>query len=63
VLAVRRYKNEAEGLAEAVALYAPAVCLFGHHHTRLDARSPAFPASASTTWRDAGNLVALDVLG
>ena len=33
----RRYKSDAEGLAQAVTHTRPRVCFFGHHQTRLDA--------------------------
>lgn len=57
----RRYKSEAEGLAEAVARARPRVCFFGHHHTRLDAEVAGVPCVGLNKVAMPGNLVALDV--
>jgi predicted phosphodiesterase len=57
----RRYQSEAEGLAQAVARARPRVCLFGHHHTRLDAEIAGVRCIGLNKVAMPGNLVALDV--
>jgi hypothetical protein len=57
----RRYKSEAEGLAQAVARTRPRVCFFGHHHTRLDAEIAGIRCIGLNKVAMPGNLVGLDV--
>ncbi|MEX2126020.1 MAG: hypothetical protein WD795_19170 [Woeseia sp.] len=57
----RRYRSEAEGLAQAVARAHLRVCFFGHHHTRLDAEIAGVRCIGLNKVAMPGNLVALDV--
>ena len=57
----RRYRSEAEGLAQAVARTRPRVCFFGHHHTRLDAEIAGVHCIGLNKVAMPGNLVAVDV--
>lgn len=57
----RRYKSEAEGLAQALARTRPRVCFFGHHHTRLDAEISGVRCIGLNKVAMTGNLVALDM--
>ena len=58
----RRYKSEAEGLAEAIDRTRPRICFFGHHHTRLDAEIAGVRCIGLNQVAMPGNLVAVDVL-
>jgi hypothetical protein len=57
----RRFKSDAEGLAEAVARSRPRVCFFGHHHTRLDAEIAGVRCIGLNKVAMPGNLVAIDI--
>ena len=57
----RRYKSEAEGLAEAVDRTRPRICFFGHHHTRLDAEIAGVRCIGLNKVAMPGNLVAVDI--
>lgn len=57
----RRFKSEAEGLAQAVARSRPRVCFFGHHHTRLDAEIAGVRCVGLNKVAMPGNLVAIDI--
>lgn len=60
---VRRvYASEAEGLSEALRATRPAVCFFGHHHTRIDADVDGIPCVGVNAGPHPGSLVAVDVL-
>jgi predicted phosphodiesterase len=57
----RRYRSDAEGLAQAVARSRPRVCFFGHHHTRLDAEIAGVRCVGLNKVAMPGNLVAVDI--
>jgi len=57
----RRYASEAQGLADVVAATRPLVCLFGHHHTRLDATVAGVSCIGLNKAPFPGSLVALEV--
>lgn len=57
----RRVVSEAQGLADVVAATQPLVCLFGHHHTRLDVTVAGVPCLGLNKVGYPGNLVALEV--
>jgi hypothetical protein len=57
----RRFKSDAEGLAQAVARSSPRLCFFGHHHTRLDAEIAGVRCVGLNKVAMPGNLVAIDI--
>jgi hypothetical protein len=57
----RRYKSDAEGLAQAVSRSRPRVCFFGHHHTRLDAEIVGVCCVGLNNVAMPGNLMAVDM--
>ncbi len=59
----RRYTSEAEGLRRALTETRPSLCLFGHHHTRLDASVNGIPCLGLNKSPYPGNLVALEIEG
>jgi len=57
------WASESEGLDDLVRGVRPQVCLFGHHHTRLDAEIDGVPCLGINKSPDRGSLVALNVKG
>ena len=57
----RRYASQALGLAEAVSRSRPRLCLFGHHHVRMDAEVAGVRCLGLNTVGRPGNLVAIQL--
>ena len=57
----RRFKSDAEGLAQVLARSTPRLCFFGHHHTRLDAEIAGVRCVGLNKVAMPGNLVAIDI--
>jgi Icc-related predicted phosphoesterase len=57
----RGYVSEAAGLDVLLARVQPRVCLFGHHHTRVDAEVAGVPCIGLNKVAMPGNLVAIDM--
>ncbi|HMI91379.1 MAG TPA: metallophosphoesterase [Polyangiales bacterium] len=57
----QHYVSEAAGLAEAVRRTRPRICLFGHHHHRIDAEIDGIRCIGLNKVARPGNLVAVDV--
>ncbi|PID37789.1 MAG: hypothetical protein CSB49_08570 [Proteobacteria bacterium] len=55
------WASESEGLDELVRGVRPQVCLFGHHHTRLDAEIDGVPCLGINKAPHPGRLVAIDI--
>jgi Icc-related predicted phosphoesterase len=55
------YISEAAGLDVLLARVQPRVCLFGHHHTRIDAEIAGVRCIGLNKVRMPGNLVAIDI--
>ncbi len=57
----RRYESEAEGLRQALVATQPVLCLFGHHHTRIDAVIEGVPCLGLNKVPYPRSMVALDI--
>ncbi len=55
------WASESEGLDDLVLGVRPQVCLFGHHHTRLDAELNGVPCLGINKSPHPGSLVAIDI--
>lgn len=55
------WASESEGLDDLVRGARPQVCLFGHHHTRLDAEIDGVPCMGINKAPHPGSLVAIDI--
>jgi len=55
------WASESEGLDDLVLGVRPQICLFGHHHTRLDAELDGVPCLGINKSPHPGSLVAIDV--
>ncbi len=57
----REFVSEAKGLDALLARVSPSVCLFGHHHTRIDAEVAGVRCIGLNKVVHPGNLVAIDI--
>jgi len=55
------WASESEGLDDLILGVRPQVCLFGHHHTRLDAAIDGIPCMGMNKSPHPGSLVAIDI--
>ena len=55
------WASESEGLDDLILGVRPQVCLFGHHHTRLDAAIDGVPCMGMNKSPLPGSLVAIDI--